>query len=155
MATNQIINRNEEKIPYNIFKIKLAILKALDAIDNPDIDLADYLTKKVDRILSQEYFEKEKLPTIDNIQDIIEDVLIKEGLTKLVKAYVIYRKQHDDLRQMSKLIDSINAVESYINISDWQVKENSNMDYSLQGLNNYLSTKVISDYWIKNISSRD
>lgn len=151
MATNQIINRNEEKIPYNIFKIKLAILKALDAIDNPDIDLADYLTKKVDRILSQEYFEKEKLPTIDNIQDIIEDVLIKEGLTKLVKAYVIYRKQHDDLRQMSKLIDSINAVESYINISDWQVKENSNMDYSLQGLNNYLSTKVISDYWIKKI----
>lgn len=151
MATNQIINRKEEKIPYNVYKIKLAILKALDAIDNPDIDLADYLTKKVDRILTQEYFEKNKLPTIDNIQDTVEDVLIKEGLTKLVKAYVIYRKQHDDLRQMSKLIDSINAVESYINISDWQVKENSNMDYSLQGLNNYLSTKVISDYWIKKI----
>lgn len=151
MAAKQIINRKEEKITYNIFKIKLAILKALDAIDNPDIDLADYLTKKVDRILSQEYFEKDKLPNIDNIQDIIEDVLIKEGLTKLVKAYVIYRKQHDDFRQMSKLIDSTNAVESYINISDWQVKENSNMDYSLQGLNNYLSTKVISDYWIKKI----
>ena len=141
MAAKQIINRKEEKIPYNIYKIKLAILKALDAIDNPDIDLADYLTKKVDRILFQEYFEKDKLPNIDNIQDTIEDVLIKEGLTKLVKAYVIYRKQHDDFRQMSKLIDSTNAVESYINISDWQVKENSNMDYSLQGLNNYLSQK--------------
>ncbi len=151
MAAKQIINRKEEKIPYNIFKIKLAILKALDAIDNPDIDFADYLTKKVDKAINQEYFEKERFPNIDNIQDIVEDVLIKEGLTKLVKAYVIYRKQHDDFRQMSKLIDSTNAVESYINIADWQVKENSNMDYSLQGLNNYLSTKVISDYWIKKI----
>ncbi len=151
MTIKQIINRKEEKTNYNIYKIKLALLKALDAIDNPDIDLADYLTKKIDNTLTTEYFEKNKIPTIDNIQDIIEDVLIKEGLTKLVKAYVIYRKQHDDIREISSLIDSTNAVESYINISDWQVKENSNMDYSLQGLNNYLSTKIISDYWIKKI----
>ena len=151
MATKQIINRKEEKIDYNIYKIKLALLKALDAIDNPDIDLADYLTKKIDTNLTENYFDKNKCPTIDEIQDTVEDILIKEGLTKLVKAYVIYRKQHDDFRNISKLIDSTNAVESYINISDWQVKENSNMDYSLQGLNNYLSTKVISDYWIKKI----
>jgi len=146
-----ILNRKDEKITYNIYKIKLAILKALDAIENPDIDLADFITKKVDTVLVNEYFNKKILPKIDDIQNIIEDVLIKEGLTKLVKAYVIYRKQHDDFRQFSKLIDSVNAVESYINISDWQVKENSNMDYSLQGLNNYLSTKIISDYWIKKI----
>jgi ribonucleoside-triphosphate reductase (formate) len=151
MAAKQIINRKEEKIPYNIYKIKLAILKALDAIDNPDIDLADYLTKKVDIKLTEEYFNKKTLPKINDIQDTIEDILIKEGFTKLVKAYVIYRRQHDDFRNLSKLIDSTNAVESYINISDWQVKENSNMDYSLQGLNNYLSTKIISDYWIKKI----
>lgn len=146
-----ILNRKDEKITYNIYKIKLAILKALDAIENPDIDLADFITKKVDTVLVTEYFNKNILPKIDDIQNIIEDILIKEGLTKLVKAYVIYRKQHDDFRQFSKLIDSVNAVESYINISDWQVKENSNMDYSLQGLNNYLSTKIISDYWIKKI----
>ncbi|MDD2788707.1 anaerobic ribonucleoside-triphosphate reductase, partial [Methanoculleus sp.] len=151
MATKQILNRKEEKLDYNIYKIKLAILKALDAIENPDIDLADYLTKKIDVKLTEEFFDKKKCPTIDEIQDTIEDILIKEGLTKLVKAYVIYRKQHDDFRNISKLIDSTNAVESYINISDWQVKENSNMDYSLQGLNNYLSTKIISDYWIKKI----
>jgi len=151
MTTKQIINRKEEKTNFNIYKIKLALLKALDAIDNPDIDLADYLTKKIDIKLTSDFFQKEKSPTIDDIQDAIEDTLIKEGLTKLVKAYVIYRKQHDDFRNISKLIDSTNAVESYINISDWQVKENSNMDYSLQGLNNYLSTKIISDYWIKKI----
>lgn len=151
MSTKQIINRKEEIIDYNIYKIKLALLKALDAIDNPDIDLCDYLTKKIDLKLNENYFTKNKNPTIDNIQDTIEDILIKEGLTKLVKAYVIYRKQHDDFRNISKLIDSTIAVESYINISDWEVKENSNMDYSLQGLNNYLSTKIISDYWIKKI----
>jgi len=151
MASKQILNRDGEKVDYNIYKIKLALLKALDAIDNPDIDLADYLTKKIDVWLDEDFFRKGFCPTIDEIQDIIEDILIKEGLTKLVKAYVIYRKQHDDIRNISRLINSINAVESYINISDWEVKENSNMDYSLQGLSNYLSTKIISDYWLKKI----
>ncbi len=64
---------------------------------------------------------------------------------------MIYRQQHENIRTISKLIDSISTVEGYITATDWKVKENSNTDFSLQGLNNYLSTKIISDYWLNKI----
>ncbi len=146
-----ILNRENKKIEYNIYKIKLAIIKALNAINNPDIDLAQKLTEKVNLVLNNKYFSKDYIPNIEEIQNTIEEILIKEGLTKLVKAYVLYRRQHEDLRTFSKLIDGVSTVDGYITATDWKVKENSNMDFSLQGLNNYLSTKVISDYWLKKI----
>ncbi len=146
-----VFNRNNIKKQYNIYKIKLALIKALNATNNPDITIAEKLTQKIDAEINKKYFKRNITPNVENIQDVIEDILIKEGLTKLVKAYVIYRKQHEELRNFSKLLDSVSVVDGYITSSDWKVKENSNMDFSLQGLNNYLSNKIVSDYWLRKI----
>ncbi|MBU4308692.1 MAG: ribonucleoside triphosphate reductase, partial [Nanoarchaeota archaeon] len=67
------------------------------------------------------------------------------------KAYILYRKSHEELRNVKGLFDTIEAVDDYISLNDWMVKENSNMGFSLQGLNNYIATKIISNYWTRRI----
>jgi anaerobic ribonucleoside-triphosphate reductase len=81
----------------------------------------------------------------------VETVLIKEGHDQTAKAYILYRHSHEDLRNVKGLFDTIEAVEDYVGLNDWMVKENSNMGYSLQGLNNYLATKIVTNYWMRRI----
>ena len=90
-------------------------------------------------------------PTVEEIQDIVEKMLIENGHAQTAKAYILYRKQHQDMRELAALLSSADLVDQYLEIEDWRVKENSNMSYSLQGLNNYLSSTVIAKYWITRI----
>jgi ribonucleoside-triphosphate reductase len=91
------------------------------------------------------------VPTVEEIQDIVEKMLIENGHARTAKAYILYRKQHQDLRELAALLSSADLVDQYLDLEDWRVKENSNMSYSLQGLNNYLSSAVIAKYWITRI----
>ena len=75
-------------------------------------------------------------------------MLIENGHAQTAKAYILYRKQHQDMRELAALLSSADLVDQYLEVEDWRVKENSNMSYSLQGLNNYLSSTVIAKYWI-------
>jgi ribonucleoside-triphosphate reductase len=77
--------------------------------------------------------------------------LIRENHAKLAKAYILYREQHNDLRQISSLLTDIEMMDDYLYNKDWLVRENANMDYSLQGLNNYVTSKVVSSYWLNKI----
>ena len=67
----------------------------------------------------------------------------------------MYRKQHQDLRDTMMILENIKLIDSYIEKKDWQVKENANMDYSIQGLDNYLDSKIISEYWLNKIYSKE
>ena len=96
-------------------------------------------------------FGEEGVPTVEEIQDIVEKMLIENGHAQTAKAYILYRKQHQDMRELAALLSSADLVDQYLEIEDWRVKENSNMSYSLQGLNNYLSSTVIAKYWISRI----
>ena len=78
-------------------------------------------------------------------------MLIENGHAQTAKAYILYRKQHQDMRELAALLSSADLVDQYLEVEDWRVKENSNMSYSLQGLNNYLSSTVIAKYWISRI----
>jgi anaerobic ribonucleoside-triphosphate reductase len=96
-------------------------------------------------------FGEDGCPTVEEIQDIVEKQLIESGHAQTAKAYILYRKQHQDMRELAALLSSADLVDQYLEIDDWRVKENSNMSYSLQGLNNYLSSTVIAKYWISRI----
>jgi ribonucleoside-triphosphate reductase len=90
------------------------------------------------------------VPEVEEIQDIVERVLLDSPYYKTAKAYIIYREQHAQIRQMATRAN-VDLVEHYIQKMDWKVNENSNMSYSLQGLNNYISSDVTSEYWLNSI----
>jgi ribonucleoside-triphosphate reductase len=88
---------------------------------------------------------------VEQVQDIVEKVLIEEGHAKTAKAYILYRKQHQEIREIAGLLKDIDVVDDYLSMMDWKVKENSNMSYSLQGLNVYATENIISHYWLNKI----
>lgn len=91
-----------------------------------------------------------KQPSVEEIQDVVEDVLMESPYKKSAKAYAIYRDQHAKIREITTK-DKIDLVDQYLNNLDWQVSENSNMTYSLQGLNNYMSSELSKIYWLNKI----
>lgn len=131
-------------------RITKAIWKAINAVGGRDHKKAKQLTKQVISEL-EKHFGDEGVPTVEEIQDLVEKTLIKNDLTKTAKAYILYRKQHQDLRELAALLSSSDLIEQYIDVEDWRVRENSNMSYSLQGLNNYLSSTVIAKYWLTRV----
>ena len=136
--------------PFDQERITTAIWKAAKAVGGKDRELAKRLSDQVVAEL-QKRFGEEGVPTVEEIQDIVEKILIENGHARTAKAYILYRKQHQDLRELAALLSSADLVDQYLDIEDWRVKENSNMSYSLQGLNNYLSSTVIAKYWITRI----
>ncbi|MEM2995319.1 MAG: ribonucleoside triphosphate reductase [Candidatus Bathyarchaeia archaeon] len=131
-------------------RITNAIWKAAKAVGGKDRELAKKLSDQVVAELLKRFGE-EGVPTVEEIQDIVEKILIENGHARTAKAYILYRKQHQDLRELAALLSSADLVDQYLEVEDWRVRENSNMSYSLQGLNNYLSSTVIAKYWITRI----
>ncbi len=103
----------------------------------------------------QKIYGDDGVPTVEEVQDLVEKQLIENGHASTAKAYILYRKQHTDMRELAALLSSSDMVDQYLEVEDWRVKENSNMSYSLQGLNNYLSSAVIAKYWIARIYPED
>ena len=131
-------------------RITNAIWKAAKAVGGSDRQQAKKLTDEVLAALKAKFGE-DGCPTVEEIQDLVEKMLIENGHAQTAKAYILYRKQHQDMRELAALLSSADLVDQYLEIEDWRVKENSNMSYSLQGLNNYLSSTVIAKYWITRI----
>ncbi len=90
------------------------------------------------------------IPEVEEIQDIVERVLLDSPYYKTAKAYILYREQHAQIRNITTKAN-VDLVEHYIQKLDWKIKENSNMCYSLQGLNNYISSDITSEYWLNRI----
>ena len=90
------------------------------------------------------------IPDVEEVQDIVERALLESPFSETAKAYILYREQHAQIRAIA-IKASVDLVESYIQNLDWKVKENSNMSYSLQGLNNYISSDITSEYWLNRV----
>jgi ribonucleoside-triphosphate reductase len=89
-------------------------------------------------------------PSVEDLQDIVERILLDSPYHRTAKAYILYREQHARMRQMATQAN-LDLVEHYVQKRDWRIKENSNMCYSLQGLNNYIASDVTSEYWLNRI----
>jgi len=141
--------RNGKIVEFEQGKIVEAILKALNATGQGGDAEARELSNEVVRILNKK-FGREEIPNVEQIQDIVEEVLLISPYRKTAKAYIIYRDQHTKIREVKDKM-RIDLVDQYLNESDWQVKENSNMSYSLQGLNNYIASEISKTYWLNKI----
>ncbi len=134
--------------PFDPKKIENAVFAAAEAEGGEDREKAREITRQTVTFLEVMY-KGERVPTVENVQDLVEKVLIENGHAKTAKAYIIYRDQHAKMRQTRALLsDAVNMVDNYIQQKDWRVKENANMGYSLQGLNNFISTAVSNKYWL-------
>ena len=129
-------------------KIEKAIEKA--GLETGEFDAAQAveLTDKVLGVL--ETRNQKRLPSVEDIQDIVEDALIGSKFKKTAKAYIIYRDQHKKLREITSNAH-VDLIDKYLENLDWKVNENSNMGYSLQGLNNYVSAEITKTYWLDKI----
>ena len=136
--------------PFDKERITVAIWKGAKAVGGRDREQAKKISDQVVAEL-QSRFGDDGCPTVEEIQDLVEKMLIENGHAQTAKAYILYRKQHADMRELAALLSSADLVDQYLEVEDWRVKENSNMSYSLQGLNNYLSSTVIAKYWISRI----
>lgn len=150
----KVIKRDGSIVEFDRKKIENAIFKAAKAVGGSDYSIAEKLTDQIIAILEQKFIDQ--YPDVEDIQDIVEKVLIENGHAKTAKAYILYRKQHQDIREIKNFfLDIENIVDQYIGKLDWRVNENSNMSYSLQGLNNHISTEVISKYWLNKIYPKE
>jgi anaerobic ribonucleoside-triphosphate reductase len=146
----KIRKRDGRLVKFNAEKITNAIAKAGAATGEFDHAEARKLTIKVLN-LTENLFNG-KVLSVEEIQDIVEEVLLQTTYRKTAKSYIIYRDQHSRLRDIANKME-VDLVDQYLNKADWKINENSNMDYSLQGLNNYISSEVSKVYWLNEIYS--
>lgn len=148
-----IVKRDGQHVAFDAEKISFAIFKALRAVGKPDRDKAEIYCNEIVQKLN--LIERTEPPTVEEIQDIAERTLFENKEYKAAKAYIIYRFQHQHIRDAKELFSNIDMIEDYINLKDWRVKESANSTYSLQGLNQHISTLVSSQYWLNEIYPKE
>ena len=146
-----VLKRDGKLVAFDISKISSAIKQAFEACGkqyNPDI--IDFLALKVTADFEPK-IENQAI-TVENIQDSAETVLIKAGYDDVAKAYIIYRRQREKIRNITAtMVDYKAIVDNYLNVNDWRVKENSTVTYSVGGLILSNSGAVTANYWLSEI----
>lgn len=147
----QILKRDGTVVLFDRSRIRDAVWKAFRVTGEGDKDRAENLTDQVVSLLNNKF--REKPPSVEQIQDVVEDALILNKYLKTAKAYILYRSQHSQMRDLGHLMRNVEIIDGYLENSDWRIKENANMAYSLQGLNTHISSIIISQYWMNKIYS--
>jgi len=150
----QILKRDDTLAPFRQGKITEAVYKAFKETGEGGIREARVISQNVIKLLNQNF--KDHPPTVEDVQDRVEKALMKAGFDKTAKAYILYRDNRRKIRDTeASLEDAVDLINQYIGEKDWQVKENSNMAYSLQGLNNYISSIVSGKYWMDRVYNKN
>ena len=147
-----IKKRDGKIVKFDPLKITAAIAKAAKATGEFKLEEARVLSSKVLDLAHS--LSLGPVPEVEGIQDAVERVLIESPYHQTAKAYILYRELHAQIRDMLAKAN-VQLVENYIEKLDWKVTENSNMSYSLQGLNNYISSEITSEYWLNRIYPRE
>ena len=142
-----ITKRDGRVVAFDPGRISAAIAKAGAATGDFGDDEARRLAV---RVLAIAGATVDGAPTVERIQDIVEEVLLASPHRRAARAYIVYREQHRALRAVSDAA-SVALVDRYLDRSDWQVAENANMAFSLQGLNNHLASHISSTYWLERL----
>src|SRR6056297_2927489 len=117
----QILKRDGRIAKFDREKIVNAIFKAAQAVGGHDRKLASKLTDKVLKAIGKRFHHR-TIPSVEDIQDVVEKVLIEEGHAKTAKSYILYRQQHNRMRDLEKLISAEDLVGKYLEKLDWKVK---------------------------------
>jgi len=150
-----IRKRDGRLVDFDQEKITDAIFKALTATNSGGRGIAERLSNKVVVLLNKRR-KKDYVPTVEEIQDLVEEVLVIGDYAETARAYILYREQHRKIREMELAVeDGLDMISNYIDEIDWQIKENSNMTYSLQGLHDYVSSFVTKKYWLNKVYPKE
>lgn len=144
----KIVKRSGDVAEFQTEKIQQAVFKAMRAAGRPDRCRAKELAAEVVAALER---EECAVPTVEMVQDAVEQALYRCGDFGLLKTYMLYRKKREDIRQSKELFTNLDVIDDYLGLEDWRVNESANSSYSLQGLNQHISTSVTSQYWLGRI----
>ena len=147
----RVVKRDDKIVDFDISKIKGAMLLAFEAQNKPcHPDILDLLALKVAADFASKV--KDDLIAVEDIQDSVEAVLIQAGYADVAKAYILYRRQREKLRNVkSTMLDYRDTVDKYLNVTDWRVKENSTVTYSVGGLILSNSGAITANYWLSEV----
>ena len=153
MSIDRVTKRNGTVVPFDRQRIENAIYAAARAIGNGEgRPWAETLSWAVVGLLEGEFGKNGHFPHVEEIQDLVEVVLVKSGNSAVAKEYILYRHERAKQREAERmLLDADKLVDDYLQRADWRVNENSNMNYSLQGLNFYLASSIAARYWLHKI----
>jgi len=150
----RVEKRNGDIVDFDINKIERAIFEAAKSVGGDDKETAKKLSEITANLLDEAFGVG--IPTVEDVQDIVEKVLIEEGHAKTAKSYILYRSRHGELRKTKDtFMDAEKMVEEYISFKNWRINENVNMGYSLQGLNNHIVESITKKYWLNKIYRKD
>ena len=149
----KIIKRDGRVVNYDISKIEKAIRKAMESVDEPT-SASEALAKLVEVELEKQY--KDNYPTVEQIQDVVEKVLMKNEYEEVAKSYIMYRKNRENLRNVKgTMLDYKDTVNKYLKLDDWRVKENSTVTYSVGGLILSNSGAITANYWLSEVYDKE
>jgi ribonucleoside-triphosphate reductase len=153
MSIDRVVKRSGEQAPFDRARIEAAIHAAARSVGNGEgRHWAEMLSWAVEGILRERFSGNGHAPHVEEVQDVVEEVLIKSGNPKVAKAYILYRQKQAESRAARRmLLDTEQLVDDYLQRADWRVNENSNMNYSLQGLNFYVASSIAARYWLHRI----
>ena len=148
MSIEFVIKRTGSREKFNPQKIEDAIWKAVESVGGTDKEKCKLVSEKALQKILSKYTDT---VSVEQIQDTIEEMLIKGGYDRVAKAYILYRHQHNTLRNVKSIMEDTEMIDKYLDNEDWLIKENANTGYSLQGLNFNISQKVSANYWLTKV----
>ncbi len=151
----QVKKRDGSLVEFDMSKISTALSKAFNAQQtNYTADILNMLTLRVTADFSKKI--KDNVITVEDIQDSAEVVLIQAGYVEVAKSYMLYRKQHENVRNIKDtIVDYKKIVDGYLKVADWRVKENSTVTYSVGGLILSNSGAVTANYWLSEVYDQE
>ena len=153
-APQKITKRSGDVVDFDAQKISVALEKAFAALGQHKPDRVALVTHSVvDQLML--LVDPARVPTVEEVQDLVERELLEQREFAVARSYMLYREQHAIMRRMALESGPLALVERYLGNSDWKVKENSNMAFSLQGLNNYIASDISKQYWLEYIYPKE
>lgn len=161
MTKNQIKSIVKKIKKRNGKVVKFVPGKILKAVEGAFRSAGEESSRGIEQVYKDVITEIDKrfngtiIPEVEQIQDLIEEILKKDDFDEVAKAFKLYRELHRKMRLISSLVDSDELIDNYLDQSDWRVKENANMTYSLQGLNNHVASIISANYWMNKIYTKE
>ena len=150
----KVKKRDGRVVPFNKERIVTGVFKAADNVGGDDRKRAKEVTDEVIKKLIQKYNDRKSVKTTE-IAEIVKETLIEMGHGKTSIAFELFINLKNQIKNIKSLIDADSLINDYINMEDWRIKENSNMSYSWQGLNNHISSSVQANYWLHSIFDKE
>ena len=151
----KVLKRDKTKESFNPEKVRIAVWKALTATKQGNGEKSQKIADKVTQLIDLR-FKEEEVPTVEQVQDIVEEALMLEDEVEAAKAYILYREQRRRIREQDKVSEeAVDRVDDYLEKLDWEVRENSNMTFSLQGMNHYAVSYIVKKYWLNKIYPKE